>query len=135
LPWLVKAYLPEWSNVENLIEKGLWGYSSWLLQKFDHVISPTHTIAKVIYLQTGIHPDVINYGIELDYFHKRSKNEMAESILRKKFGIPLDVPIVLHIGRLDIDKSVDIAIRAAARSMVGNDAHLLIVGDGTEKIR
>jgi len=135
LPWLVKAYLPEWTNVENLIEKGLWGYSSWLLQKFDHVISPTHTIAKVIYQQTGIHPDVINYGIELDYFHNGSKNEMAESILRNKFGIPLDVPIVLHIGRLDIDKNVDIAIRAAARSMVGNDAHLLVVGDGTEKTR
>jgi len=54
---------------------------------------------------------------------------MVEAILRKKFGIPLDVPIVLHIGRMDTDKSVDIVIRAAAKSMVDNDAHLLVLGD------
>jgi len=135
LPWFVKVYLPEWPGVGNLIEKGLWGYSKWLLRKFDHVISPTLTVANVIQRQTGINPDVINYGIELGCFHNGSKNELVESALRKKFNIPSSVPILLHVGRLDLDKGVEIVIRAAARSMTGNDAHLLVIGDGTEKVR
>jgi len=135
LPWFIKAYLPEWPGVGSLIEKVLWGYSNWLLRKFNHVISPTLTIANVIQRQTGINPDVIKYGIELDYFHNGSKNKLAESTLRKKLNIPSFVPILLHVGRLDLDKSVDVVVRAAARSMAGNDAYLLVVGDGTEKVR
>jgi len=135
LPWFVKAYFPKRPGVGKLIEKGLWIYSNWLLQKFDKVISPTHTIANVVHRQTGINPDVINYGIELDYFYNGSKNGSVEITLRKKFNIPLGVPILLHVGRLDLDKSVEIVIRAAARSMSGNDAHLLVIGDGTERIR
>jgi glycosyltransferase involved in cell wall biosynthesis len=42
---------------------------------------------------------------------------------------------LLHVGRLDVDKSVNIVIRAAAMSMIQNEAHLLIVGDGTEKAK
>lgn len=135
LPWFVKAYLPEWPAVGNLIEKGLWGYSDWLLQKFDRVISPTQTVARVIHQQTGIHPDVIHYGIDLDCFHNGSENEWAKSRLRKKFNIPTSAPILLHVGRLDVDKKVDVVVRAAAMSMVRNEAYLLVVGDGTEKGR
>lgn len=133
LPWFVKAYLPEWPGIGNLIEKGLWGYSDWLLQKFDRVISPTHTIAKVIQQKTGLNPDVIQYGIDLECFHNGSEDKVAESKLRRKFNIPKSAPILLHVGRLDVDKRVDIIVRAAARSMVRNDAYLLVVGDGTEK--
>ena len=135
LPWFIKAYLPDWPILGEMIENSLWGYSKWLLRRFDQVISPTHTIANVVRKQTGIDPKVINYGIELDYFHNGSKNELMENTLRKKFNIPESAPILLHVGRLDVDKRVDIVIRATARSMVGNDAHLLVVGDGTVKSR
>jgi len=135
LPWFIKAYLPEWPGVRNFIEKIFWGYSNWLLRKFDRVISPTHTIAGVIQQKTGVRPFVINYGIELDNFHNGKKDKFVESIFRKRFDIPLDVPILLHVGRLDVDKSVEIVVRAAARSMARSDAHLLVVGDGTEKVR
>ena len=75
LPWFIKAYLPDWPIIGELIENSLWGYSKWLLRRFDQVISPTHTIANVVRKQTGIDPKVINYGIELDCFHNGSKNE------------------------------------------------------------
>jgi glycosyltransferase involved in cell wall biosynthesis len=135
LPWFIKAYLPERPSVGNLIEKGLWEYSGWLLQKFDRVISPTHTIAKVIQQKTDLNPDVIQYGIDLECFHNGSEDKLAESILRRRFNIPTSAPILLHVGRLDVDKRVDIVVRAAARSMSWNDAYLLVVGDGTEKRR
>jgi glycosyltransferase involved in cell wall biosynthesis len=135
LPWFVKAYLPARPAIGNVIENGLWGYSKWLLRKYDHVISPTRTIANVIHARTGMAPDVINYGIELDVFYSGSRNEVVEKNLRMKFNIPATAPILLHVGRLDVDKSVDIVIRAAARSMVRNGAHLLVVGDGTEKAK
>ena len=135
LPWFIKAYLPECPGVGDFIEEAFWGYSNWLLRKFDCVVSPTHTIAKVIQQETGVCPDVINYGIELDCFHNGMKDELAERTFRKSFDIPVNVPILLHVGRLDVDKSVEIVVRAAARSMAWNDAHLLVVGDGTEKAR
>lgn len=135
LPWFIKAYLPAWPGLGNLIEKCLWGYSNWLLRKFTFVISPTYTIANVIHGRTGINPDVINYGIDLNYFHNGLKNGLVERAMRKKFNIPTNASILLHVGRLDLDKSVDIVIRAAAKTMADSDAHLLVIGDGTEKAR
>ena len=133
LPWFVNAYLPEWLKGGNLVENSLWNYSNWLLRRFDIVFSPTDTITNVIYKHTGIASRTINYGIELGYFHNKPNDEKLNHALRKKFNISPGMPVLLHVGRLDVDKSVDIVVRAAAKSMSMNDAHLLVIGDGTEK--
>ncbi len=39
-------------------------------------------------------------------------------------------PIILHVGRLDTDKRVEIVVRAAAKVMKKIDAQLLVIGDG-----
>jgi len=135
LPWFVNAYLPEWLQGGNLVENSLWNYSSWLLRRFDIILSPTNTITNVIYEHTGVASHAINYGIESDYFHNRPNDGNVNRKLRKKFNIPPDVPVLLHVGRLDADKSVDIVVRAVAKSMSKNDAHFLLIGDGTEKIK
>lgn len=135
LPWFVMAYLPDGSTAGKIIERGLWRYSNWLLRRFDAVISPTTTIANMINEKTGVASHVINYGIEPDWFYAE-KNKDAENVFwRRKFNIPPDVPILLHVGRLDMDKNVEIVVRAVARTIIKNRAHLLVIGDGTEKSR
>ena len=135
LPWFVKSYLPDGSMLGGIIEGSLWGYSTLLLRRFDTVISPTTTIANVINQKTGIVARVINYGIELDCFQKVKDNSAANGEMRRRLNIPPGVPVVLHVGRLDVDKNVEIVVRAAAKTLENNKAHLLIVGDGTEKLK
>jgi glycosyltransferase involved in cell wall biosynthesis len=52
---------------------------------------------------------------------------------RHKWNLPPGVPILLHVGRLDTDKHVERVVLAAAQSLTMSDAHLLIIGDGTQK--
>lgn len=135
LPWFIKDYVPEIPGLRVAVEQIFWGYSRWLLRLFNKTISPTKTVSEVLFAKTGTLPDVIGYGIDLDCFAQRSIEHNQEIYLRTKFGIPRDVPVLLHVGRLDVDKHVRIVVQAAARAMAGNSAHLLVVGDGTEKQR
>ncbi|MBU2613223.1 glycosyltransferase family 4 protein [Patescibacteria group bacterium] len=49
---------------------------------------------------------------------------------RERFGLPVDVPVILFVGGMDTPhafKGVDVLLRAAVRMP---EAHLLLVGDG-----
>ena len=80
---------------------------------------------------TGLHADAISYGLDLKTFHPPHPDERTDT--RQKWNLPLHVPLILHVGRLDTDKHVDRVILAAAQAMQHSDAHLLIVGDGRQK--
>lgn len=132
LPWFVASYLPDKFGIRKIVEAILWKYAGWLIRKFSSAISPTQTISKIIRNKTGIKPRTISYGINLQIFHPNSirKEEVAT---RAQFDLPLNVPVILHTGRLDTDKSVDRAILATAAAIRESDAYLLVVGDGNQK--
>ena len=132
LPWFVSAYLPEIFGIRHIAETALWMYARWLLRRFTTLVTPTQTITKIITNMTGIKSQTISYGIDLQTFYPRLSLD-DETALRNKHGLPQNVPVILHVGRLDTDKSVDRVIRAAAHAMQNTDAHLLIVGDGRQK--
>ena len=81
---------------------------------------------------TGIRPITISNGISLATFHTHLSSD-EDTALRKRLHLPAQVPVVLHVGRLDIDKNVERVVQAAAQAMQQTDAHLLIVGDGSQK--
>ena len=97
------------------------------------VVTPTRTIANLVWSQTGIDSRVIAYGVDPDIFFPGPPAPGEDAAMRAKLGIPEQVPVLLHVGRLDLDKQVDIVIPAGALAMRHNQAHFLIVGDGTEK--
>jgi glycosyltransferase involved in cell wall biosynthesis len=132
LPWFVSAYLPEIYGIRYATEIALWTYARWLLRQFDALITPTQTIASIINSKTGIEPQTISYGIDLRTFHPHlsTDNEIA---IRTWLNLPPNVPVILHVGRLDTDKHVERVILAAISSLQETDAHLLIVGDGRQK--
>ncbi len=45
----------------------------------------------------------------------------------------MNVPLILHAGRLDTDKSVENVLLAAGAAIRESDAYLLVVGDGNQK--
>ena len=133
LPWFVSAYLPEIYGIRHIAETALWIYARWLLRRFTTLVTPTQTITKIITNMTGIKSQTISYGINLQTFHPRLSLD-DETALRNKHGLPQKVPVILHVGRLDTDKSVDRVIQAAAHAMLDTDAHLLMIGDGRQKV-
>lgn len=132
LPWFVVSYVPDVIGIRSYIESALWNYARWLLRKFTLVVTPTQTITKIIADITGIKPQTISNGIDLQSFHPHLSPD-KETALRVRLNLPHKVPVILHVGRLDTDKHVNQVIQAAARAMQNTDAHLLIVGDGRQK--
>lgn len=132
LPWFVASYIPDVVGLRNFVEKLVWRYARWIIKKFSCVISPTKTITRIIQTKTNLKPITINYGIDLQLFspchHPAEKEET-----RLQFNIPRSSQIILHIGRLDVDKSVDRMIFASEKLLKNSKTRLLIVGDGSQR--
>lgn len=130
LPGFVASYLPH--LLQGVVTDVLWLYASWLSRRFTSLITPTQTIANLVKEMTGLQAETISSGVDLQSFHPPLPGEDGLST-RQKWDLPPDVPLLLHVGRLDTDKRVECVIQAAAQVMSDTDAHLLIVGDGTQK--
>lgn len=72
--------------------------------------------------------EAVSNGIDLSQFSfgKPSKEVMA------KYNLPTDKPIVSYVGRLDAEKHLWVVVRAFNEVLKTNDAHLLVVGSGTD---
>jgi glycosyltransferase involved in cell wall biosynthesis len=133
LPWFVASYLPGVRLLRQVVEKVLWTYGNWLIRRFSGAVTPTHIISNIVHEHTGIRPSVITSGVGLNLFQPAT--DRLDACLRAELGVPTESPIILHVGRLDIDKQVDEAIHACALAMRQTNAHLLIAGDGQAKAR
>ena len=76
---------------------------------------------------------MISNGINLHTFNPDPPDPGERETLCLRYGLDLDLPVVLHVGRLDLDKQVNLVIRASAQAINQVDAQLLIVGDGRQR--
>ena len=130
IPSFIASYLPNF--LRGRTEAMLWMYARWLSRKFTSMITPTKTISMLMTKMTGLQATTIGYGVDPQIFRPLLPCD-DEAAIRQKWDLPLHVPLLLHVGRLDVDKCVDRVIQAAALAMAQTDTHLLIVGDGTQK--
>ena len=74
--------------------------------------------------------EALSNGIDLSRFAKgRANKEIYET-----YGIPKNKPIVLYVGRVDPEKSLNILMDAFVKvHKTVPDAHLVVVGDGTAR--
>jgi glycosyltransferase involved in cell wall biosynthesis len=86
----------------------------------------------VVGKELGIRTETIPGGLDTNVFYPRSKSDLGTAT-RTRLNLPQNVPIILHVGRLDSEKNVDRIIQASASVMKQTIAHLLIVGDGRER--
>ena len=133
LPWFVSAYAPALPGLRQGIEAGLWIYGTWLLRQCEAVITPTRVIADIVSAHTNRRPQVISYGVDLRRFTPRLAFPGEGETLRQKYGLDPYLPIILYLGRIDVDKRVDLVIRAVAQATHTVDAQLLVVGDGRRR--
>lgn len=133
LPWIANAYLPDFSALHRIVEVGLWAYSKWVLQQCHRVIVPSHISADKLYSHGHPRPTVISNGVDLGWFTPIPPFPEERQVLCNKYGLDPVLPVILHVGRLDIEKRVEVIVRVAARVMQQVEAQLLVVGDGCRR--
>ena len=79
-------------------------------------------------------PHTANYvhgiGLDLERFHMMDAK--CRERVRREFGIPTDVKVVLSVGELDDNKNHQVVIQALG-SMARNDVYYIICGVGPKK--
>jgi glycosyltransferase involved in cell wall biosynthesis len=128
LPWFPATYLPPWPGLREGVTAVLWRYGGWFLRQCTAVTVPSVTIAHIVQAHTGIYPTPIYNGLDLRKFNTQVAATDEQERLRQKYGLAAHSPVVLHVGRLDKDKRVDLVLHAFAQ--VPGEAQLLVVGDG-----
>jgi glycosyltransferase involved in cell wall biosynthesis len=113
-------------------QRVLWSYARWYTKKFTSVIAPTETTSAEVTRILARPVNTISNGIDLNTFRPSLPEEDGTAV-RQKWKLPMDVPLLLHVGRLDVDKRVDRVIQAAAPILREKYANLVIVGDGVRK--
>lgn len=95
----------------------------------DAVIAPGTRLAQILMAQDASLPvEVIPTGIDLRRFAGGDRKRARQSM-----GIPPDVPVVGHLGRLAKEKNLDFLIRAIVEYQKRDTkAHLLLAGEGPE---
>jgi len=123
------AHLPR--PLENQLCKLAWKDFRSVFKKISAITTPTQTGAAVL-KKIGLPQTIIpvSCGIDLARFNSNHPSEY----LRQRFNIP-NLPVLLSVGRLAPEKNIDLVIRAFAMLPAAVKIHLVIVGNGTEKIK
>lgn len=98
------------------------------------VIAPsekTKAMLEGYHIRTNI--DVIPTGLELDEFSPEHTDPKKTKAIREKYGFKMDDTLLLSVGRLAEEKSIDVVIRCVKYAVSkGLDAKMLIVGGGPD---
>lgn len=102
-----------------------YGYLVQFYNRCEYVTSPTATALNLLY-EHGLRApaSVISNGIDLKKF---SPGERDVEILRR-YGLPTDRPIVLHVNRLSEEKRIDVLIHAVTQTQ--SNVHVALVSTG-----
>ncbi len=130
LPWFINTYLPDFPGLKRSVERSIWSYSRWINKQCDALVVPTPTIAQTIQAEAGFKPIAISNGVDLSRFTSEPASTIEKEQLCQKYKLDPSRPIILHVGRLDVDKNVEVVIQAAAKALQATNAQLLVVGDG-----
>lgn len=114
------------------VDHALRKYAAWFYSHARQMTMPTQTAIDMLKpddFRIPITP--ISNGIDLSRFCPGS----VPDDFRERFGIPPDVPVVLYVGRLDLEKHLPVMVEAAHRMLAGHAFHVVIVGYGVDRER
>ncbi|HOX41202.1 MAG TPA: glycosyltransferase [bacterium] len=114
-----------------LLKKQLCSYLSKFYNQCNTVITPTETFRRQVESWGCKVPTIaISNGLALERYQKHfSKEEIDKTKL--VFHLP-DNPLILYLGRIDKDKSIDVLIKSMPNVLSKTNAHLVVAGLGDE---
>ncbi len=110
-----------------LLQRLLRGLSTAVVRRTDVALIAGDE-AETTYLALGIDPSRIlryRFAVDLERFHPPSGSERAEA--RRRWDLDADAPVVISVGRLSVEKGLDLVLAAAAGRP---RATFLVAGDG-----
>lgn len=124
----VLTYLDFLKPVHPILLKGMTSAFISFYNSSQHVICPSET-QKAELLAAGLRTPVtaVSNGVNLSRFFA---SEHSEAI-HKMFQLP-DVPLVLYVGRIDPDKSIETLIDAIPLILSQHSAHFVLCGGGKQ---
>ncbi|WP_058486427.1 glycosyltransferase family 4 protein [Defluviitalea phaphyphila] len=109
--------------------------SKLFCNRCDTIIAPTNKVKELL-LEYGVRKDikVIPTGINIEPFKKEKFNKKEIEQLKNKLGIKETDHVILFIGRVAKEKSIDVIIKSMPKILAKiPNTKLLIVGDGPIK--
>jgi alpha-1,6-mannosyltransferase len=104
-----------------------YGYCSRLYRRFDAVYAMSENGGAAKLRSLGVPDvDVVPLGVELGQFSP----EKRQSTLRRRLGLTEQQPLLIYVGRLDMEKRPQVVVDAFRRLPQSLGAALLLIGDG-----
>lgn len=104
-------------------------YGSRFYGNADFVTLPTMAAVEMLKTDSFKKPyKAISNGVDLSRFQPGK----VPKEFYVRYGIPMDEPIVMYLGRLDAEKHISVLLKAAHKVLETTKIHLVIVGDGND---
>ncbi|MEY8320457.1 glycosyltransferase family 4 protein [Lachnospiraceae bacterium 46-61] len=99
------------------------------------VVAPTEKAKHFLEEYGVIKPiEIIPTGIDTSLFSKKNFSEQDTIALKQSLGLEKDTPVILSLGRVAKEKSIDVILRALPKLFQKMpQARMVIVGDGPER--
>lgn len=133
LPGLISAHVPDYRGLRAAVEGAMWTYARWVARHCDRLVAPTVPITQLLHEELDKLPETIGSGVDPFLFRPTPTSSDEAENLRLEYGLDPDVPVILHVGRIDPEKRVELVVEAAARVMDVTPSQLLIAGDGVRR--
>ena len=122
------SYIRYLSPVHPQMRAMLTRYLVRFYNRCQYVLCPTETVKRELESWGVCTPiESISNGVDLERFYSYS----SPTAIRLKYHLPAN-PIILYVGRIDKDKSLEVLVRAIPLVTGSADAHFVLVGDGDE---
>ena len=120
-------YITHHQQLQGIVHNMIWKYLVWYYSHYKKVIVPTNYVKKTVE-QKGVKNTILNpSGIDLSKFSKNSNGED----FRKSFKIKKDTKIILHVGRVALEKNLEELIEVAPSIMnIIPSIKIVLVGKG-----
>ncbi|MCL5733053.1 MAG: glycosyltransferase [Patescibacteria group bacterium] len=125
MPENLLQYVPEFAHDD--VRKLMWSDFKKVYSKLDFVTSPSQAaidLLKKIGLKNKM--AAISNGIDLSRFKKFP----PDKDLIAKYKINRNIPALLFVGRIEVDKNIDTLLKAAAIVLRRTPIQLILVGSG-----
>lgn len=110
------------------IESTYWKYMLWFHQECRKIYVPSLSTQEYLEERGMKGLEIWGRGIDMSRFHPRGDRERS----LKKQGVDPNKFVVLYVGRIAPEKSIDVVIDAyqGLKDPIRQNAHLIMVGDG-----
>jgi len=121
-------YISKDEKVKNLLSRAAWKYLRWYYSHYKQVFVPSNFVKKMLAAHNIHNTTLLPSGIDTRKFSEKNTDP---KLIRKKFNIPKSSPVILHTGRVALEKGLDLLIESAQSILnIMPKSVFLIVGKG-----